>query len=171
MADSLGRLIFDTLKLVAEVGLLIVVWVQKWQETHPPKPEEMIETEGEIRYVYYKANGLRPRSQHRAVISVRYINAQGKKVNATLPTSPLRYQIEEYAPELNQNMKVRILYSPKRPHSFYFAEPRYAVPEVSGVPRKPRGGWILLGAVTLLLVALLIFGAFFQYLEWKEYFQ
>ena len=68
MADSLGRLIFDTLKLVADVGLLIVVWVQKWQETHPPKPEEMIETEGEIRYVYYKANGLRPRSQHRAVI-------------------------------------------------------------------------------------------------------
>ena len=160
-----SRIIAGILEIAYGIGMIVYAWRRKWQETHPRELGELTEADAVITAVTYQKALLTPREKERAQIAVQYENAAGKKVYASLSTVPLRHQLEAYAPELQKGEAVRILYEPKHPHTFYFADPRYAAPEVSGEPRKMRVGWVGLTVLTLLFLALTVFYGFCLYLD------
>lgn len=160
-----SRIIAGILEIAYGAGMIVYAWRRKWLETHPREIGELTETDAVITAVTFQKELLRPREKEKARITVQYIGANGKKVYAELSTVPLRHQLEAYAPELQKDAEVRILYEPKRPHTFYFADPRYAAPEVSGEPKRMRIGWLGLTLITLLFVALMAFYGFCLYLD------
>lgn len=162
---EISKLLTDGMQLVMAAGIVVYAWCRKWQDTHPRKIGELTETDAVITYVQYQWELLRPREQQRAKIGVQYINEAGKKVGAELSTVPIRHQLESLAPELKTGEKVRICYEKCRPHIFYFADPRYAAPEVSGVPKRIRLGWFGLVVVTLLMILLIAFNIFLTWME------
>lgn len=159
-----SSIIIGLLEIAYGFGMIVYAWRRKWLETHPREPGERTETDAVITAVTYQKAFLRPKEKAPARITVQYVSAAGKTVYATLPTVPLRFQIEAYAPELQSGANVRILYEPKHPHTFYFADPRYAAPEVSGAPRRMRVGWFGLTVITLLFTACMAFYGFCLYL-------
>ena len=155
MKVKTSEVIFDILKIVMAFSVVGEAWYIKWREKHPRKIGETIEADAVILAVTYQRVLFQPREKQRAQIVVQYQNEAGKKVSAELPTRPVRWQLEQIAPELQKDMNVRIRYEKAHPHVFYFADPRYAAPEVSGEPRKIRGGWFGLILYTLLALFLL----------------
>lgn len=155
MKNKTTVVILDILRIVLACGVLSEAWYIKWREKHPRKLGETVETDAVIAAVVYQRTLFQAREKQRAQITVQYQNEAGKKVAAQLPTRPIRWQLEQFAPELQQGEAVRIRYEKARPHVFYFADPRYAAPEVSGPPRQVRGGWITLILLTLLFFVLL----------------
>ena len=149
--------VYDILHLLFSIGIIAEAWHLKWRGDHPQEMEDPVETEAEICSVQFRKRWFwSPKESARVTIIAKYTRENGKQVTGQLKTYPVRSQVEMYAPELlNQGTKVQIRYDRKRSHFFdpyfCFADPRYAVPEVSGEPRKVR-----ISYVTLILLSLLI---------------
>ena len=151
----------EIIKMIYAVGLVGYAWYGKWLDTHPRPIGELTETDAEIHSIRYRRRLLHGRENDPADIAVLYQNEKGKQIYAQLASVPLRKQLEQFAPELQAGEKIHILYEKKHPNTFYFADPRYAAPEVSGEPRRHiRAGWPGLIAATILLIALLVFDYF-----------
>lgn len=114
--------------------MLAWMWYDKWCEKHPHKPAELTVREAEIvRMKHVRRYPFQKKERQRVLIYAEYPEPDGRR-RAKLATAPLRQTLAEQAPELGVGAKVRIGYEKKHPGIFYFAEPAYQKPEISGEP-------------------------------------
>lgn len=115
--------------------ILVLTWYDKWCEKHPHKPSELTVRDAEIvRMKYVRRYPFQKKEQQRVLIYAGYPEPDGRQRRAKLATAPLCQTLSEQAPEIKVGAKIRICYEKKRPGIFYFAEPAYQKPEISGVP-------------------------------------
>lgn len=128
----------DRMGCVMIAGILLItaiMWYDKWCETHPHKPSALTETDAVIiRLKTIRRHPFQKKAQQRVLIYAGYPEPDGRQRNARLATAPLRQTLEANAPEIKKGEKIRICYEKKHPGVFYFADPAYQRPEISGVP-------------------------------------
>ncbi|MBQ8921293.1 MAG: hypothetical protein IJ060_03920 [Oscillospiraceae bacterium] len=146
----------ECIRSAVTVGMLVYIWKLKWRTHHPRTPEDLIETEAEIANVQFRRRWLwSPKEEARALIYAKFTRENGKPYAAQLATCPIRKQLDMYAPELMQKgTRVQIRYERKHPDVFYFTDPRYTAPEVSGEPRKVRISYFTLAVFTVFFLVL-----------------
>lgn len=152
-------IINSCIHIAASVGVIVYIWYLKWREKHPRVLTDVAETDAEISAVQFQKRWLwSPKEEAKATIYASYLLESGKKVTGQLQTYPVRKQLEMYAPELMQRgTKIQIKYDRKHCREFYFTDPRYAIPEVSGEPRKVRIGYFTMTFLSLMILALCAF--------------
>ena len=115
--------------------MLALMWYDKLCEKHPHKPSELTETDAKIvRMKHVRRYPFQKKEQQRVLIYACYPEPDGRQRRAKLATTPLRQTLAEQTPEIKVGAEIRICYEKKRPGIFYFAEPAYQKPEISGVP-------------------------------------
>ena len=115
--------------------LLAIMWYDQWCGKHPHKPSELTETDAKIiRLRNIRRYPFQRKAQQRVLIYAGYPEPDGRQRRARLATAPLRNVLDEQAPEIKAGAGIRISYEKKHPGIFYFAEPAYQKPEISGVP-------------------------------------
>ncbi len=144
------------IRVAVTIGMLVYIWKLKWQSEHPRPLKDPVGTEAEITFVQFRKKWLwSPKEEAKATIYANYSLESGKKYTGQLATYPIRKQLDMYAPELTEKgTKVQIRYERKHRGVFYFTDPRYAVPEVSGEPRRVRISYFTLALLSLLITAL-----------------
>ena len=156
----------ECVHLAVTIWMLIYVWKLKWRTHHPRPLKDLIETEAEIVNVQFRKRWFwSPKEEAKASVYAKYTRENGKPYAGQLATYPVRKNLDMYAPELMQKgTKVQIQYERKHPGVFYFTDPRYTVPEVSGEPRRVRISYFTLAVYTvffLILEAILLYITFF----------
>ncbi len=144
------------IRLAVTIGMLVYIWKLKWKSEHPRPLTDLVETEAEIALIQFRKRWFwSPKEEAKATIYANYSLESGKKYTGQLATYPVRKQLGMYAPELMQKgTKVQIQYERKHRGVFYFTDPRYTVPEVSGEPRKVRCSYFTLALFSLFITAL-----------------